>query len=358
MVESIMQYVRKALTIIAVILVFTTIGLVSITTQTKTVNLNYYGSTKTVRTLASTIDSFLLQNKIYIDENTNLSVGYNDKIVDGMQINISDKKEYAKLDIDVMKENYIPMVAKYEEVVESIPFDEETKDNPDIDEGTTQTVQEGVEGRKSTSYIVRYSDNKEINRSEIASEVLSQARNKVVEVGTRVTVSRSALVQSMISSPVDGGFREYDIALPVDQQQYAYNICKRYGIEYELFLAMMFQESRFVATAFGGNNSYGLCQIHITNHETLRAGLGINDYFDPYDNMTAGAYLLSTYLEAGRKRVPDDPNTAIVYGLNAYNMGEGAYYSLCYSKGIIDRDYSTSVINLRNTLISTGGLHE
>lgn len=333
--ENIVHIFRKTLSVISMILVFATIGLLSITTQIKTVTLNYYGNTKTVRTLASSIDSFLLQNKIYVNDDTLVSPSKTDMITNGMEITISSEKELAKIDIDEIKSDFEPMVAKFEEVIETIPYDEETKDNPEIDKGTTQTLQEGVEGKKTTSYIVRYNNNKEIERAEVNSEVLSEAKNRVVEVGTRVTVSRSAFVNSVVSSPVDGDFRSYNIALPLEQQQYAYNICKRYGIDYELFLAMMYKESTYRPGVVGGGNSYGLCQIHVSNHGNLMARLGITNFFDPYDNMTAGAYLLSNYMN-----MYGDTVTA----LNAYNGR------------IANNSYGNSVLNYRGILISNGGL--
>jgi len=333
--DSIVHIFRKTLSVMSMILVFATIGLLSITTQIKTVTLNYYGNTKTVRTLASSIDSFLLQNKIYVNDDTLVSPGKTDMIKNGMEITISSNKELAKIDIDEIKSDFEPMVAKFEEVIETIPYDEETKDNPEIDKGTTQTVQEGVEGKKTTSYIVRYNNNKEIERAKVNSEVLSEAKNRVVEVGTRVTVSRSSFVNSVVSSPVDGDFRSYNIALPLEQQQYAYNICKRYGIDYELFLAMMYKESTYRPGVVGGGNSYGLCQIHVSNHSNLMARLGITNFFDPYDNMTAGAYLLSHYIS-----MYGDTVTA----LNAYNGR------------IANNSYGNSVLNYRGILISNGGL--
>lgn len=355
MKENIIHIFRNILTVICLVLVFATFGLLSIATQVKTVTLNYYGDRKTVKTLAYSVDSFLLQNKIYVNEDTQVLPNKIEKITNGMEITVTSDTELAKVNIEDIKQEYTPMVAKFEEVIEVIPFAEETKDNPEIDKGTTQTVQEGVEGKKTTSYIVRYSDDKEIERAEVSTEVLSEARNKVVEVGTKVTVSRSSVVNSIVSSPVDAGFRAYNIALPVEQQQYAYNLCKRYGIDYELFLAIMYKESTFNPNAFGGNNSYGLCQIHISNHDNLRAKLGISDFFDPYDNMTAGAYLFSSYMAAGTSKV-SDYNTAMVYALNAYNMGEGIYYNNYYSQGIIDREYSNSIMNIRNRIITNGGI--
>ena len=62
MKDNIVHVLRKVLTVVCIVLFFVTAGLISITTQIKTVTLNYFGSEKTVRTLASSIDSFLIQN--------------------------------------------------------------------------------------------------------------------------------------------------------------------------------------------------------------------------------------------------------------------------------------------------------
>lgn len=70
--------------------------------------------------------------------------------------------------------------------------------------------------------------------------------------------------------------------------------------------------------------------------------------------MTAGVYLLANYLNSARSKVSGD--AVEVYGLNAYNMGECAYYNSCYSQGILNRGYSNSVISIKNALINNGGL--
>ena len=186
--------------------------------------------------------------------------------------------------------------------------------------GEENVVQEGEEGKKLTKYLVRYNDNEEVYRATLSSDVITEAKNKVVEVGTRYTLaSRSETLNIPRSVITDGNFREYNIALPVDQQQYAYNLCQQYGLNYELFLAVMYKESGFNPYAYGGGNSYGLCQIHVSNHARLSGLLGVSNFFDPYDNMTAGAYLLSTYMNAATSKVSGE--AVEVYGLNAYNMG-------------------------------------
>ena len=71
-----------------------------------------------------------------------------------------------------------------------------------------------------------------------------------------------------------------------------------------------------------------------------------------YKVAKAGAYLLSTYFGIASKYVTGDAIT--VYALNAYNMGDSAYYVSCFSQGILDREYSSSIINIRNRLKVNG----
>ena len=252
--------------------------------------------------------------------------------------------------IEILSHNNIESLRKYENK-------DFTKLKKYLIIGTRNTVQVGMEGQKSTKYLVKYNKGEEIYRAELSTEILKDAVNQVVEVGTKLdlSASRSAVVQSIGAIPTDEGFKEYNIALPVEQQQYAYNVCKKYGVQYELLLAIMYKESGFNPSAVGGGNSYGLCQIHVSNFSNLRAKLGVSNFTDPYDNMTAGAYLLSHYFAAARSKV-SDADAVEAYALNAYNMGEGIYFTNCYSQGILHRGYSNSVRAIRNSLVANGGI--
>ena len=347
--------IRKVLTVVSLILIFATAGLLAITTQLKTVTFNYYGDVKSIKTLASSVDAFLFQNNIFLDEDALVEPSKDARLTNGMTIAISDTSDGA-FDVESVRESYAPIVASVKEEIEAIPFEEETVNNEEVDSGKTQVLQEGVEGSKSISYIVKSTKDKVIQKNEIGTEILAQAQNRVVEVGTKVTVSRSEVVTSISSQVVDGGFVAYNISLPIEYQQYAYNLCKRYGIDYPLFIALMYRESGFNASVIGaGGYAYGLCQIGISNYSNLNAKLGITDLLDPYDNMTAGAYMLSVYMGIAATKVSDE-QTKIVYALNSYNMGEGGYYNNCFSQGIIDRAYSNNILATRERLINTGGL--
>lgn len=354
MKEDKLHILRKTLIIICCILFFSTVGLIMVSTQMKTVTLDYYGSKTQIKTLAASVDDFLLENKIVVNEEDIVTPERTAFLEKNSIITICSRNVIAKVDIDSIKNAHTPIIAKMEQIEETVPFTEEKRDNAVLNRGTENVVQEGIEGKKATEYLVRYQNNIEIARVQVGEEIIAEPQNKIIEVGTKITLttSRSSLVQSVVSQGATDGFKQYNIGLPVEQQQYAYNICKRYGIQYELFLAVMYKESGFNAYAVGGGNSYGLCQIHVSNHANLRAKLGVSNFYDPYDNMTAGAYLLSCYFGTASNVVSG--SDVEVYALNSYNMGEGAYYSSCYSQGILHRGYSNSVIALRNSLVANG----
>jgi hypothetical protein len=346
--------VRKILTVVSLILIFATAGLLAITTQLKTITFNYYGNVNSIKTLATSVDAFLLQNNIILNDNAIIEPAEKSRLTNGMTITVYSKEEES-FDIESVRESYSPVIASVKQEIETIPFEEETVDNEERDSGETEVLQEGVEGSKSISYIVKSSNNKVIQKNEIGTEVIAEAQNRVVEVGTKVTVSRSSVVTSISSQTVDGGFVQYNISLPVEYQKYAYNICNKYGVDYPLFLALMYVESGYNTNASNGGMYVGLCQIGMSNYSNLNSKLGITNLYDPYDNMTAGAYMLSTYMGIASNRT-SDYQTQMVYALNSYNMGENGYYNSCFSQGIIDRPYSTKILSYRDSLVNNGGI--
>lgn len=323
--------IRKILTIVSLVLIFATAGLLAITTQLKTITFNYYGSVKSIKTLASSVDAFLLQNNISVSENAIVEPAKKARITNGMTVSITSETEGA-FDIESVRESYAPVVASVKQEIQAIPFDEEKIENNERESGDDEVLQEGVEGSKSISYIVKSTNDKVIQKHEIGSEVIAEAQNRVVEVGTRVTVSRSSIVSSIYSTPVDGGFVNYNISLPQEYQQYAYNLCGKYGIDYSLFLSIMYVESTFNPNASNGGMYLGLCQVAAAHLPNLSSTLGISDLYDPYDNMTAGAYLLSYYTSV---------NGSVEGGLTSYGGGAS---------------YVNLVLNTRNRLIANGGL--
>lgn len=354
MKEDKAHVLRKTMVIITVMLIFITLGISIVAMQIKTVTFNYFGNIQTIKTLSTTVEGFLIQNKVFIGTDAIVAPGKDAKIENEMEIKIYSDKKLSKIDVVKLYAEYTPVTAKIIEVSEAVPFVEEKIENPAINRGVTKISKEGTPGEKITKYLVKYAGDEELQKIELTSDIKVAAENKVIEVGTKLSpvIARSAPV---VIPVVDSGFKKYNIPLSEELQKYTYSMCQKYGINYELMLAVMKQESGYRANAIGGGNSYGMCQIHISNHDKLRRTLGISNFLDPYDNIKAGTYMLSLYMNSARK-ISSDRNIVEVYALNSYNMGEGTYFNKCYSQGVVHRGYSNSVISIRNKLITNGGL--
>ena len=109
-------------------------------------------------------------------------------------------------------------------------------------------------------------------------------------------------------------------------QDYLYEMCIKYNVEdyYELLLAQMYHESKFVIDVISKTNDHGLMQINICNHEWLGEKFGNDDFLDPYNNIEAGVFLMSGFLHKY-----NDVEKALV----CYNRGEKAVINGTYSTG-------------------------
>ena len=133
--------------------------------------------------------------------------------------------------------------------------------------------------------------------------------------------------------------RYYDIPLSYELQDFTYSKCVEYGIEdkHKLMLAIMWQESNYNPAAIIPTNDYGLMQINIGNHAWLTQTLGIVDFLDPYQNITAGVYMMARIFQS----TPDVSQALMVYnmgGARAVQQWENGNYSSNYSLEVIYKE--------------------
>lgn len=343
---------KDIITIFTIILFITSLGIITIINLNKKVEIVYFNSAITVNTLSATVREVLVENNIYVNDTMNISYDLDNEIFDSMTIEINSNEEYANIDIESL-ENELEIASTkiaFEEV--SVPFEETEVENDSVATGISTVKEEGEDGINNEVYFVKSLTDSEIKLKVEEIEV-EKAVDRVIEVGTSSVISVSSTTSNVVVPAVDDGFKVYDISLSESQQQYTYYLANKYGFEYELLLTVMYKESGFNASAIGGGNSYGLCQIHYSNFTNLSNILGITNFLDPYENIEAGAYMLDLYLDSAAKKFSDIESIE-VYALNSYNMGEGNYYSTCYSQGIFERDYSTSIITMRDNLVENG----
>lgn len=107
----------------------------------------------------------------------------------------------------------------------------------------------------------------------------------------------------------------YDIKLPKALQLYTWQCCEYFGIDYKVFLSLMYVESGYDIDAGKDSQYVGLVQMSVDNIGYIEKELGIDiDIYNPYDNILAGTYWLSRYAA----KYPDD----VCMQLQCYNMGE------------------------------------
>lgn len=135
----------------------------------------------------------------------------------------------------------------------------------------------------------------------------------------------------------------YDIKLSQELQLYTYTKCADLGIaeDYELVLAMMWQESNYRPNLISSTNDYGLMQINKCNHGWLSEELGITDFLDPYQSIDAGTHIIASLLIKYK-----DPHKALM----AYNYGEGGARSH-WNRGTYTSSYSREVAEKQNILL-------
>ena len=126
-----------------------------------------------------------------------------------------------------------------------------------------------------------------------------------------------------------------DCRLDDETQQMIVEKCAEYNIDFAFTMAVMFRESSFRPNVISSDGSdYGLMQINKINHERLSEELGITNFLDPEQNVTAGLYMLQDLFEKY-----EDPAKVLM----AYNMGEtGA--KRYWNKGIYSTDYAEDIL--------------
>ena len=81
-----------------------------------------------------------------------------------------------------------PTTTEEEVKTEEIPYETERNDNPDLESGIENVIQEGQVGELTITESVTYDENgEEINREVISEEVTIKPINEIIDVGTQVT---------------------------------------------------------------------------------------------------------------------------------------------------------------------------
>ena len=117
-----------------------------------------------------------------------------------------------------------------------------------------------------------------------------------------------------------------DHPLPLDLQVMLYGACLEFGVDWELALALIEQESQFRNVMGDDGESAGYMQVQEKWHKERMALLGVDDLKDPEGNFRVGCHFLRECID----------KYGLEKGLGYYNSGKAQVtdYSRQVLKGI------------------------
>ncbi|RLL41694.1 DUF348 domain-containing protein [Oceanobacillus piezotolerans] len=137
------------------------------------------GKEKKIATTTSKVQDILTENNIKLNELDRVEPGLEQDIKEGNAITIVRVEE------------------QEEEVVDTIAFQTETKQDHSLEKGKEKVVTDGKDGKVTKTYKVVMENGREVSRELLNEEVKEESVNKVVAVGTKepeaglVTLSHS-----------------------------------------------------------------------------------------------------------------------------------------------------------------------
>ncbi len=145
------------------------LGISEITVQRKqSITINYGGNVLNVISYGETVESLLERLSLILTKDDIVSVPLNSQTFDGLNITISRSLE--------MEETYIAV----------LPYETTYCYDPALAEGEEKVLTPGVDGQVLCTASVFYLDGKEVSRSVLSENVVTQPVNAVVAVGTYV----------------------------------------------------------------------------------------------------------------------------------------------------------------------------
>lgn len=159
---------------------------------------------------------------------------------------------------------------------------------------------------------------------------------KEVRIMRIVVATLTAAILSL-SAHAEEPIPIYDIPLSEELQQYTYQMCVDYDCEeqYELMLALMWKESNYTPDIISKTNDYGLMQINVCNHKHLAEELDIDNFLDPEQNIKAGVYFFSQFLEGNT-----ETEALMIYAngpSGAAALWESGIYNTYHSRNVLEK---------------------
>ena len=209
---------RKVIAISVVFIIILGISVIAGNTKISNVKIKFSNNHEiTVLTSKTKVGEILEENHIMLSSDETVVPAMEEEITDTNTIIITKvgneptkmaeiSEEELNNSIDEIAENYSNITEEIIIVEEEIPFETITKDVSNGKETTNRIIQYGKNGIKEVTYKVRYKNGKEIERIELASKVIKEPVDKIVQVQTKVT-SRTSLRGGGVTTASSGRYK-------------------------------------------------------------------------------------------------------------------------------------------------------
>lgn len=132
-------------------------------------------------------------------------------------------------------------------------------------------------------------------------------------------------------------YKESGGYFPKKMQCYTYILCKQYGLDYSLVVALIESESGYVFDKVGDDgNSIGYMQVYESAHTDRMDRLNCTDLKNPYQNVYVGIDYLTELIEK---------YGTVHDALAAYNCGERGAREHLWKNGIYVYSYNEGIMN-------------
>lgn len=124
--------------------------------------------------------------------------------------------------------------------------------------------------------------------------------------------------------------------LSTELQEYIYSLCKEHNLSFPLIMAQIGAETDFRTNLKSDVGAIGLMQIRDSIHYELMDYLGVDDLYNPYQNVKVGINLMHLYFDEY-----EDTNLALM----VYNCGLSGAKRL-WNKGIYNTSYTREILTV------------
>ena len=170
---------------------------------------------------------------------------------------------------------------------------------------------------------VWYDENHVVEESMDALPVIITEETQPVLAARLLPVADAA--QDDLDPMIEDTYLRDDIPLDYETQMLLYGACLEFGVDYDLALAVIEQETNFKNIMGDGGSAYGYFQIWPKWHSDRMAELGVTDLNDPESNFRVGCHFLRECID----------KYGVERGLGYYNSGKAVVTR--YSRSVLEK---------------------